>query len=593
MSKLLKLGMTVAVDTETTGLSRYHGDRPFACSFCDEDGNLAYLRWEVDPMTREVHVPQSAVRLLNGFFSSGRQFVFHHSKFDISMFESIGVQVPWGEVDDTLVAFRCLRTGERQYGLKPLAAKFANYPQEDERDLRNATKKARRLGKKEGWKLSEEVPADYWMAPPELCRKYALGDVERTMLLWILARDKLDELDVRDTYELEMAIQPLCVDMERRGVCLDMNLIEAGQAELIDVIADIRRKLEEYAWKGFNPNSHPQKATLLFSKLGLQPRGWTKAGKPSTDKNALPLIDHPAAQLLLDHMNAVKQCQFFAAWEHSAVKEDGLWVIHPTFNPQAADTGRFSCSNPNLQQVPSRDPEAAARARKPFIPRPGHVWIPADYSQMELRMLASRAKEESMLEAFRKGEDIHSATAKMIFGTDEGEARNISKNINFGISYGAGADKIAETAGKSTYEASQFLEKYLSTFSGLRDYMKEIVARGRAEGFIVNPFGRRIDVPRDRVYTALNYDIQSSGADVCKRAMIRTAPIAAAAGGALVLQVHDEIVFEIPRGAVNPGLLRVLKSEMEAAADCKFSIPLGVDVSYCERSWAEKDEVVL
>jgi len=583
----------VAVDTETTGLSRWHGDRPFAVSFCDSEGNTHYIRWEVDPFTREVLADPDDLRALFKFFRSGRRFVFHHGKFDVMMLDAFGVKVPAKTWDDTLVAFRCVKTDEPTYGLKPLAKRYADYEITDEKDLKKATIAARRQGKKEGWKIHEDVPADYWMADPELCARYAIQDAERTMLLWILVQDRIQEVGVQATYALEMEIQQVTMDMERHGVAIDLPLIKSAQTELGEKLSTLFTELESASWDGFNPNSPQQKIKLLYERLGLRPRGWTKSGAPATDKTALEKLNHPVAKLLLEYSNLSKQLQFYVQWESQAVEEGGQWVIHPTFNPQAADTGRFSCSNPNLQQVPSRDPEAAARARRPFIPRPGHVWIACDYSQMELRMLASQAHEEGMLNAFRNGADIHEETAYLVFGSRDKKHRRDAKDINFGISYGAGAEKIGETSGKSTYEAQQNIDRYFGRFPGIQRYMEEMIGKARADGHIINPYGRRIDIPRQKLYTALNYDIQSSGADVCKRAMLRTAPLASAVGGHLVLQIHDEIVFEIPREAATPQLLRQIRDEMEAAAEGKFQIPLGVDVSYCEESWADKQDVVL
>jgi len=589
-----RLSDLVAVDTETTGTRPMSGDMPFAVSFCDGNGTSEYLRWAVDPTTRKCVVPDSDVRLLREFFRSGRTFVFHHGKFDVEMLAVIGVEVPVGSWHDTLVAMRCITTDEPTYGLKPLAKKYADYPTDDESDLLQSVYAARRKGKRLGWSLHPECKADFWMADPKLVERYAVGDVERTMLLWLFCRDRLDEEDVRATYEMEMRLQPVVVAMEQRGVCVDLGAVHDAQKTIGRQIDASRKFFDKHCGVGFNPNSHQQKGAL-FERLNIKPVGYTKSGEASWKAEYLKHVDHPIADALVSHADLVKRVSFFDAWDKFAV--DG--VLHPSFEPQAARTGRFGCREPNLQQVPKRNPELARMARRPFVPRDGCVWIAADYSQMELRMLADLAQEDAMRSAFANGRDIHQETAVSLWGEDavrkDPELRSHAKGVTFGIQYGIGASKLGKAIGGGDADGLRLLDQYMTTFPGISRFRDALMEQSQRLGYVMTAYGRRLHVPATEPHKAVNYCIQGSGADVCKRAMIEVDKFIVKHLGpvyGLVITVHDEIVVEVPKRWATISRLRAIKDLMESAAYA-FDDPLPVDVSLVESTWAEKIDVHL
>jgi len=589
-----RLSDLVAVDTETTGLRSCAGDKPFAVSFCDERGTSEYVRWTVDPFSRVPSIPGESVRLLCEFFRSGRTFVFHHGKFDVQMLAAIGVEIPVGSWQDTLVAMRCLVTDEPTYGLKPLAKKYADFPTDDESDLLKSTYAARRKGKRLGWSLNSECKADYWMADPVLVEKYAVGDVERTMLLWMFCRDRMTEEGVRSTYDMEMQLQPVVIAMEQRGVCVDLDAVHNTQQTIGRQIDASRRFFDKHCGVGFNPNSHKQKGAL-FERLNISPVGFAPSGEPSWKAEHLEKVDHPLAAALVSHADLVKRVSFFDAWDKFAV--DG--VLHPSFEPQAAKTGRFGCREPNLQQVPKRNPELARMARRPFIPRDGCVWIAADYSQMELRMLADLANEDAMRSAFAEGRDIHHETAVSLWGADavrdDPVLRSKAKGVTFGIQYGIGASKLGRYIEGTAADGLRLLDQYLMTFPGISRFRDALMEQAKRLGYVMTAYGRRLHVPATEPHKSVNYAIQGSGADVCKRAMIEVDKYIVKHLGlayGLVITVHDEIVVEVPKRWATVSRLRAIKDLMESAAYV-FRDALLVDVSLVEQTWADKVDVHL
>lgn len=598
MLGLDRLGDVVACDTETTGLSRWHGCQPYSIGFCDDERRKRVVRWEVDPFTRKVRIKSADQRELCRLFGSSRRFVFFHGKFDIPMLESIGVPAPkvW---DDALVAMHTVKTDENSYELKWLARRYAGYPNDDEKELKDAVKAARREGRKKGWKIGESVSEDYWLAPAGISAKYNLGDCERTMLLHLFTQELLDSEGLRPTYEMEMALQPVVMAMEARGVRINLDTVRKSREELAEKIKEALAKIRKDSGRpDFNPNSYPQKCRLFYGKLGFEPTKRTRKGSPSMDRDSLEEIPHPLARLILEHGKLTKMFGFFEGWEREA-DENG--ILHASFEPQAAGTGRFGCRRPNLQQVPKNDPKYAKLARAPFEPRPGHWWVAGDYSQMELRMLAGIAQEEAMLEAFRNNRDIHYETAVRLWGIEAVKAadtpqgntlRSSAKNVNFAMLYGAGPKRIAAQTGTSVTEAAMLLSNYHSQFPRIKKFMDETIRAGRREGHIFTAYGRRVEVPALYAYKGVNYIIQGSGADVTKRALINMHDVFKRRGGGLVLTIHDEIVGELPERAVNKQTLEAMKHEMERWSK-PFGIRLVVDLGIVTERWSEKADVVL
>lgn len=444
-------GNVIAFDTETTGVSPWHGDMPFAFAFCNEDEDIWYVEFDVDPKTRKPIIQHKLLEKIRRVLENPDiEKVMHNAKFDVRMMEqAYGVQVR-GEIHDTYIMAHACNSQLLEYGLKTLSEQYLGYPKDDEGDLQKGTISARRIGKKHGWFLGGErvyrtdgsyriktnVKMDYWMPRAvarhfpdhprakefeKLCKRYAVGDVIRTMRLRNLFlaafADEKDFKGAQKTYEDEQILWPLCYQMETRGVRLDLKMLRREVEHLQEMCQHKRKEVEKAATgiKNFNIDSNRHIAALMVA-LGLKITKRTPTGLPSTEiDEMLKHEEHPVIAALLKFKMASKGLTSFLLKYQALSVRDRLTrgqtrVIHPNFNQIGARTGRFSCREPNLQNVPNgltgRQTECV-QARTPFGPRPNYVWIHGDFEQLEARMFAQRAEEEFMLSIFRQGRDIH------------------------------------------------------------------------------------------------------------------------------------------------------------------------------------------
>ena len=353
----------------------------------------------------------------------------------------------------------------------------------------------------------------------------------------------------------------------------------------------------ELAGTEFNINSPKQLGELLFEKLALPSGKKTKSGY-STDIEVLAALrdKHPVVPAVMEFRQLMKLKSTYVDGLLSEIAPDGR--IHTSFNMMATATGRLSSAEPNLQNIPVRT-ELGAEIRRMFVAEPGNVLIDADYSQIELRLLAHISGDEVMRNAFRNGFDIHTVTASQVFGVQPDavtpEMRRRAKAVNFGIVYGISRFALAEDLGVSRKEADDYMNQYFATYSGVRHYMDEIVKTARKQGYVATIMGRRRYLPElespvfnirafgERV--ALNAPIQGSSADIIKLAMINTARRLRAENrkAKLILQIHDELIIEAPLAEAEQ-IKTLLREEMENVM--RLSVPLTVDVA-AGKNWAE------
>lgn len=438
----------VACDTETTGLNAWAGDRPFAFSFCDDDGNTAYVRWEVDPFTRSVIKPVRSFRVLRSFFEDKSiTKVFHNAKFDVRMLEASGIRTE-GPIQETLFAMHAVNNDEPSYQLKTLGAKYCEIDKEDEQELKKSAAAVRRKAKQLGWARAEDLEADYWMADPVLCERYAVLDAIRTMTLWLQLDRWMDEEEVRHTYEAEMLLWNVTYRMETRGVKVSRHVLreqiryfqrerakyyvrlmkQAKEHGYSIITRDTPSKVvEQYKEEGvpyINFDSAQTLSKFIYGKLGVPVTKRTKTGQPSTEQKVLARLDHPFCKNLIHyHANRDALIKFYRKYDALAVPDalvsDGGMCIHPNFNQVGPKTGRFSCRMPNLQASANAKTTHSAvpiQTRLCFGPRPGYTWWFFDWSNLEMRIFACVAKEEMMLDAFRHNRDIHGETANKMWG---------------------------------------------------------------------------------------------------------------------------------------------------------------------------------
>ncbi len=388
--------------------------------------------------------------------------------------------------------------------------------------------------------------------------------------------------------DIEIPIAKVLASMEHEGVMLDTAALDKFGKELLPKIEEIEKQVHDLAGHPFNIASPKQMSTVLFEELAL-PAGKKKSTGYSTDSETLEgLIGlHPIIKPILEYRKLTKLCNTYVKGLQNAVSEDGR--MYTTFKQTETRTGRISSAEPNIQNIPVRT-EIGRNFRKFFTAAPGKVLIDADYSQIELRVLASLANDKVMIETFREGRDIHTETAQSVFrgtaGIDPAELRRRAKAVNFGIVYGIGAFSLAKDIDTSVPMAKQYIDDYLAHFSGVKAYMEKIIASAEANGYAVTYFGRKRFIPEilstNKTVKALgkriamNTPIQGTAADIIKIAMIRVSerlerelPEAK-----LILQVHDELIVESPEKDAEKALL-ILTEEMQSAV--KLNVPLPVD----------------
>lgn len=594
MPKILPNATRIAVDTETTGLSTWHGDRPYAFSFCDDQGRTEFRRLPVDPKTRQVKVinaPQMAVyEELREVFSRDtiKQYIFFNAKFDVRMCDAFGVLDPQklrirAHVDDAMFLAHCCNSLEPSFGLKPLAQRYCQVAVDDEDDLRRDTMAARRAAKLRGEPVADGVPADYWRASPALLEKYARRDAERTMLLWLVLADRAKDLNVVDAYDRERRLFWITYDMETRGVRIDLDVVRTEIAKHETGLAGSQKELASAA-PGVNARSAAQLRKLFYEDGGVEVHHRTPKGAPSVDTKAIQHLEHPAAQALAKYRSHEKALSsFFYRYRDLAVRDPlgdlGARCLHPDFQQVGPVTGRYSCRNPNLQNVANalttRSSEPI-QARMPFGPRPGCVWYHFDYDQLEVRIFAAVSGEQFMMDALNSGRDLHTECANKAWGgrgnplaveaarhaleldgsgggasitvdqarkacdfdavrwldgfdwdivaaeksLDKKTTRAKAKMLLFLKVFGGGPAAAADLMDVPVSAAIQFLREYDAAFPRIGQFLQEMSTLARKQGFIRNLWDRRLAVDPDAAYRSVNYMVQGSAADLLKDRMI-------------------------------------------------------------------------
>jgi DNA polymerase-1 len=410
-----------------------------------------------------------------------------------------------------------------------------------------------------------------------------------------LRAQRMDEL----MREIELPLQRVLADMEHAGVCIDRGMLQELSARAGRRIKDIEQEIYGMAGEAFNVNSTKQLGRILFDKLGLEPVKKTKTGY-STDAEVLESLagKHPMIPLLLESRELVKlKGTYLDALPRLVDPETGR--LHTSFNQTVTSTGRLSSSNPNLQNIPVRG-AAGAEIRRAFVPGRDADWlVVADYSQIELRILAHLSGDPGMSASFMRNEDIHARTASEVFGVpleDVGsEQRRKAKAINFGLLYGMGPSSLAKQIGASEQEARDYIEAYFRRYPAVKEYLDEAVRRAEERGWTETIMGRRRRLPELRsengrtrslgMRLAMNSPIQGSAADIIKIAMVRIAALLKdrALQSRLILQVHDELLLEVPEAELEE-VMTLVRREMEGAV--RLSVPLLVDLGF-GKNWKD------
>ncbi len=572
----LQAAPEVAFDSETDSLDPLRANL-VGLSFSVEPGQACYIplahAYPGVPAQLDRGEVLEALRPL--LEDPAKKKLGQHGKYDLHVLRRHGIQVR-GYADDTLLESFVLEAGQARHDMDSLARRHLGYTTVKYEDVAG--------------KGAKQIPFSQVALEP--ATRYAAEDADITLRLHraLLPRLEAEPALLAVYREIEMPLVPVLARIEDNGVMIDVEELRRQSADLARRMLALQQRATELAGRSFNLDSPKQLGALLFDELKLPARVKTPGGAPSTNEEALEAIAdlHELPRVILDYRGLAKLKGTYTDKLPEMVNP-ASGRVHTSYHQAGAATGRLSSSDPNLQNIPVRT-EEGRRIRAAFVAPPGRRIVSFDYSQIELRIMAHLSQDPALLRAFAQGADIHRATAAEVLGKPleavTQEERRAAKAINFGLIYGMSAFGLARQIGVARGEAQRYIDLYFARYPGVREYMERTREQAREQGFVETLFGRRLYVPeirarnnQQRQYaerTAINAPMQGTAADIIKRAMIRADAWLADAGApaAMILQVHDELVFEVEAQAVDAVQPRLVEI-MERVADLK--VPLVVE----------------
>ena len=574
LMQVLMQAKAVSMDTETTGTEALDA-RLVGMSFAVEEGEAWYV-----PVVQDENI----VEEFRPFYECPDILkVGQNIKYDLQVLRNYGIRLA-GPMADTMIAHYLLHP-EMRHGMDYLAEAYLRYRTIPITELIGSGKQQKSM-------------ADL---SPEEIRVYACEDADITLRLHHLFLPQLKEQNLLPLFEdLEMPLVAVLAEMERNGVCLDTAALHETSGKFTRLMEDLEKEIHALAGMEFNIASPKQVGEVLFDRLQItsKPKK-TKTGQYVTSEDVLESLrsKHPIVEKILEHRGVKKLLGTYVDALPLLINPR-TGHIHTNFNQTITTTGRLSSSNPNLQNIPVRD-AMGKEVRKAFVSCPGELFFSADYSQIELRIMAHLSQDANLIDAFMQGHDIHTATAAKIFKKELSEVtadeRRKAKTANFGIIYGISAFGLAERMGVSRTEAKQLIDEYFITYPGVKAYMDRSIAMAREEGFTTTLWQRRCYLPDINSHNAtvrgyaernaINAPIQGTAADIIKVAMVRIHKRMQAEGvqSRMILQVHDELNFSVPPHEKET-IQRIVIEEMQAAAQLR--VPLIADCGWGE-NWLE------
>ena len=507
-------------------------------------------------------------------------------KYDLSVFATHNIDV--APIDDTMLLSYVLNAGKHNHGMDTLSERYLQHNTIPFKEIAGTGK--------------SQVTFD--RIALDKATEYAAEDADITLRLWQVFKPQLRTEKVMTVYEtLERPLVPVLARMEQEGIKVDRDHLSRLSSDFSQRMAALEAEAYEQAGREFNIGSPKQLGEILFDEMGLEGGKKTKTGAWQTDADVLEGLaaeGHGLPRTIVDWRTLSKLRSTYTEALQAAINPD-TGRVHTSYSMAVAQTGRLSSTDPNLQNIPVRT-EEGRKIREAFVAEKGNVLVSADYSQIELRILAHIADIDALKDAFKEGLDIHALTASEMFDVPiEGMdpmVRRQAKAINFGIIYGISGFGLARQLGIPQSEASEYIKTYFKRFPGIRAYMDETKAFAKEHGYVTTAYGRKINLSGikskgpQRSFAerqAINAPIQGSAADIIKRAMIRMPDVLAKAGlsARMLLQVHDELVFECPEAEADK-LIETVKTTMQGAAgpSLQLSVPLVVDARAAS-NWAE------
>ena len=571
----LKQAKLFALDTETDNLD-YMAANLVGISFALENGEAAYLPLQLDylgaPKTLE---KTTALSLLKPVLENPAiQKVGQNFKYDLTIFARNGIDVQGVAFDTMLESYVLNSTG--RHNMDDLAKRYLGHQTISFEEI---------AGKGKNQLTFNQIPL-------EQAAEYAAEDADVTMKLQQVLWEKLSKEPTLEKLfkEMELPLLGVLSRMERRGVLIDSNALFLQSNEIANRLSELEEQAYVLAGQPFNLASTKQLQEILFDKLGLPVIQKTPKGAPSTNEEVLEELafSHELPKVLVEHRGLSKLKSTYTDKLPQMVNPQ-TGRVHTSYHQAVTATGRLSSSDPNLQNIPIRN-EEGRRIRQAFIAREGFTVVAADYSQIELRIMAHLSQDQGLINAFTQGKDIHRSTAAEIFGValDEvtSEQRRNAKAINFGLIYGMSAFGLSRQLGIGRADAQSYMDLYFKRYPGVQTFMHDIREKAKAQGYVETLFGRRLYLPdinssngmrrkaAERV--AINAPMQGTAADIIKRAMIQLdQKLQNDPDIAMIMQVHDELVFEV-RSEKVAFYSELIKTQMESAAD--LVVPLIVEV---------------
>ncbi|MEP4342361.1 MAG: DNA polymerase I, partial [Lentilitoribacter sp.] len=593
----------VAFDTETTSLNAMQAELVgFSFAYFDGKDSDLNIKACYVPLTHksgngdllggglvedQVDFDEALKRLKDVLEDASILKIAQNLKYDMLVLKQLNLDVK--SFDDTMLLSYVLDAGVGNHGMDALSDRWLGHQPIPYKEVAGTGKSA----------------ITFDMVDIDKATAYAAEDADITLRLWHVLKPRLVAEGLVSVYErLERPLVPVLVDMEARGISVDRQILSRLSGELAQGAAGLEAEIYELAGENFNVGSPKQLGEILFGKMALPGGSKTKSGQWSTSAQKLEDLaaeGHELPRKIVDwrQMSKLKSTYTDALPNHIHPQTKR---VHTSYAMASTSTGRLSSNDPNLQNIPVRTAEGR-KIRTAFVPEQGNTLISADYSQIELRVLAHVADIDALKKAFADGIDIHAMTASEMFGVPvEGmpsEIRRNAKAINFGIIYGISGFGLANQLGISRSEASDYIKMYFERFPGIKDYMENTKALAREQGYVETIFGRRINYPdikssnhQVRAFNeraAINAPIQGSAADIIRRAMVRMDDALASANlqAKMLLQVHDELIFETAQSEAD-ATIKLVKDIMENATmpALSMSVPLQVDARAAD-NWDE------
>lgn len=546
-------GAVIACDSETTGLNVYKGHLPFLYSFSNTHGEVSIV---------EAGLPENREMLKNFFENTKITKIFHNMKFDIKMIRKDNYDIK-GRFHDTMIMAKQLDAYRDSFKLEDLVKYY------------NDDFKALELEQLKEWFDSEKIKAKdrkYNEVPDEIMNPYAAVDAYNTAELFQIYKEPIKK--IIPMYKMDMGIQEYLIEIEDTGVLIDHKKARENAKILKEKYEEIQKSIKNETEMKIEADGGRTLMAALFSS-GVACKKLTESGIAATDSDTL-LLYKEEVPFIKDFL---KMRDVYKAWkdlrDQILSNKDSKHLLHTNFNLSQARTGRFSSSQPNLQNQ-KHDP----RIREVFICKPSYTNFYFDYSQVEYRLFAHFAKDKHLIKGFHDPEfDIHALTGKKL-----GIPRSDAKTFNFSVLYGSGAKGLSEKFKISKGKAQVLLDKYHEKTPSLKELDQKLQTKLRKQDYFTDPFGKQYHIPKDGWFKAVNYLIQGTACNIFKKAMLKLRELLKGTKSHIIQLIHDEIIFEIHDEEWH--LIPLIKKIMEDMPE--FDVPLPVDIQFTETNWSAK-----